>query len=127
MSYTKKDYEIFDRIVNKTLINIYSKAKETNRIYFSEVVSDSIPDWCVLKIAHIAQQFWGFRIYTNLNPFANWYLSKKLKIYPKIKTCLKEAEDTIKITELQKFIVNSEDRLIDIYSDIYSEYYSRKD
>ena len=75
----------------------------------------------------MAQKFWNFRIYTNLNPFTNWYLSKKLKIYPRLKTTIKEPKEYVNIIDLQKFVVDSENKLIDVYTDIYDEYYSGKE
>lgn len=121
----KEIYQKYDRIISKTLINLYSAAKSTNEIFFKGISKDSLDDLCLLQIAKLGSNMWGYKVYTNLGFWGNHYLTKKLGFKPRLKKYHIEPEEVINCFDLENFVAESENETVDVYSKIYKEYYEK--
>lgn len=115
-------YQELDRIVQSTLINIYSIANREGKIVLLNFDPKVNTDKCIIEIARIAVNVWRFEIEVDLPLFK--YLMFKLKNKDmKIKRYKKFAENKIDVQELKNFVAKSYVKTTMIFDEIYSEYY----
>ena len=70
-------YNKYDKIVQDTLVNIYSTAKESGKIVLTNFNPDIDTNKCVFEVAKIAKNLWNFELQVDL-PLIK-YLKLKLK------------------------------------------------
>lgn len=125
MEYTdSKILKQYDDIVNKTLINIYSLSKSSNRIILVNFNPSDANHKCIFEIAKIASSLWRFNIEVDLKGIK--LLLFKIKNPKTVKKYRDYCTETIDIPKLISFMSSELSFAEDVFSDIYSEYYTYK-
>lgn len=134
-NYTEKEYieenceeqvySKYDGIVQATLVNIYSMAKESGKIVLINFNPNIDTDRCIFEIAKIAKTIWNFEIQIDLPLFK--YLILKLKTKDtNIKKYRKYIEKKTDVQELKQFVAKAYTETTMIYKEIYDAYYNHK-
>lgn len=122
MDKNNKYYQELDRIVQSTLINIYSIANREGKIVLLNFDPKVNTDKCIIEIARIAVHVWRFEVEVDLPLFK--YLMFKFKNRDIIvKRYKKFAENKIDVQELKSFVAKSYVKTTMIFDEIYNEYY----
>lgn len=119
----------YDRILEACINNIITTAKNKhhNTIYIDNFNIDNINDLLYLEMCNIAQLYFSFPIYIEVNlidyiklKIKNRKKSLKIKKINK-KNCLKSDRE-----EMMKLVQNWHKKKPTIYADIYNSYYNIK-
>ena len=122
MDKNNEYYQELDRIVQSTLINIYSIANKEGKIVLINFDPKVNTDKCIIEIARIAVSLWRFEVEVDLPLFK--YLMFKFKNRDIIvKRYRKFVENKIDVQELKKFVAKSYVKTTMIFDEIYNEYY----
>ena len=114
--------KLYDELINKTSINIFTLSKDTNGIYLSNFNPSNKNHRYFLQVARTVSMITNKQIYLDMKLFS--YL--KFKIFTKSKDVLKgKIENGINIDEVLSFMSNSLQIDSSIFSKIYEEYWRK--
>lgn len=115
--------KLYDELINKTSINIFTLSKDTNGIYLSNFNPSNKNHRYFLQVARTVSMITNKQIYLDMKLFP--YL--KFKIFTKSKDVLKgKIENGINIDEVLSFMSNSLQIDSSIFGKIYEEYWRKK-
>lgn len=118
-------YNLYDRIINKTLVNIYSLSKEDKKILLTNFNYEDKEDKTILEIAKIAQSLWNFNIEISCSFFDYLKIKRQNKDFC-IKRCKRYSDKRINVKDTKDFVSESENVDSTIYSEIYIDYYKER-
>ena len=118
-------YNLYDRIINKTLVNIYSLSKENKKILLTNFNYEDKEDKTILEIAKIAQSLWNFNIEISCSFFDYLKIKRQNKDF-NIKRYKKYSDKRIDVKDTKDFVSESENVDSTIYSEIYIDYYKER-
>lgn len=114
--------KLYDELINKTAINIFTLSKDKNGIYLSNFNPSNKNHRCFLQVARTVSMITNKQIYLDMKLFS--YL--KFKIFTKSKDVLKgKIENGINIDEVLSFVSNSLQIDSSIFGKIYEEYWRK--
>ena len=114
--------KLYDELINKTSINIFTLSKDKNGIYLSNFNTSNKNHRYFLQVARTVSMFTNKQIYLDMKLFS--YL--KFKIFTKSKDVLKgKIENGINIDEVLSFMSNSLQIDSSIFGKIYEEYWRK--
>ena len=114
--------KLYDELINKTSINIFTLSKDTNGIYLSNFNPSNKNHRYFLQVARTVSMITNKQIYLDMKLFS--YL--KFKIFTKSKDVLKgKIENGINIDEVLSFMSNSLQIDSSIFGKIYEEYWRK--
>ena len=114
--------KLYDELINKTSINIFTLSKDKNGIYLSNFNSSNKNHRYFLQVARTVSMITNKQIYLDMKLFS--YL--KFKIFTKSKDVLKgKIENGINIDEVLSFMSNSLQIDSSIFGKIYEEYWRK--
>ena len=115
--------KLYDELINKTSINIFTLSKDKNGIYLSNFNPSNKNHRYFLQVARTVSMITNKQIYLDMKLFS--YL--KFKIFTKSKDVLKgKIENSINIDEVLSFMSNSLQIDNSIFGKIYEEYWRKK-
>lgn len=114
--------KLYDELINKTSINIFTLSKDTNGIYLSNFNPSNKNHRYFLQVARTVSMITNKQIYLDMKLFS--YL--KFKIFTKSKDVLKgKIENGINIDEVLSFMSDSLQIDSSIFGKIYEEYWRK--
>ena len=114
--------KLYDELINKTSINIFTLSKDKNGIYLSNFHPSNKNHRYFLQVARTVSMITNKQIYLDMKLFS--YL--KFKIFTKSKDVLKgKIENGINIDEVLSFMSNSLQIDSSIFGKIYEEYWRK--
>ena len=114
--------KLYDELINKTSINIFTLSKDKNGIYLSNFNPSNKNHRYFLQVARTVSMITNKQIYLDMKLFS--YL--KFKIFTKSKDVLKgKIENGINIDEVLSFTSNSLQIDSSIFGKIYEEYWRK--
>ncbi len=114
--------KLYDELINKTSINIFTLSKDTNGIYLSNFNPSNKNHRYFLQVARTVSMITNKQIYLDMKLFS--YL--KFKIFTKSKDVLKgKIENGINIDEVLSFMSDSLQIDNSIFGKIYEEYWRK--
>ena len=114
--------KLYDELINKTSINIFTLSKDTNGIYLSNFNPSNKNHRYFLQVARTVSMITNKQIYLDMKLFP--YL--KFKIFTKSKDILKgKIENGINIDEVLSFMSNSLQIDNSIFGEIYDKYWRK--
>ena len=114
--------KLYDELINKTSINIFTLSKDKNGIYLSNFNPSNKNHRYFLQVARAVSMITNKQIYLDMKLFS--YL--KFKIFTKSKDVLKgKIENGINIDEVLSFMSNSLQIDSSIFGKIYEEYWRK--
>ena len=114
--------KLYDELINKTSINIFTLSKDTNGIYLSNFNPSNKNHRYFLQVARTVSMITNKQIYLDMKLFS--YL--KFKIFTKSKDILKgKIENGINIDEVLSFMSDSLQIDSSIFGKIYEEYWRK--
>ena len=114
--------KLYDELINKTSINIFTLSKDKNGIYLSNFNPSNKNHRYFLQVARTVSMITNKQIYLDMKLFS--YL--KFKIFTKSKDVLKgKIENGINIDEVLSFMSNSLQIDSSIFGKIYEEYWRK--
>ena len=114
--------KLYDELINKTSINIFTLSKDTNGIYLSNFNPSNKNHRYFLQVARTVSMITNKQIYLDMKLFP--YL--KFKIFTKSKDVLKgKIENGINIDEVLSFMSDSLQIDSSIFGKIYEEYWRK--
>ena len=114
--------KLYDELINKTSINIFTLSKDTNGIYLSNFNPSNKNHRYFLQVARTVSMITNKQIYLDMKLFS--YL--KFKIFTKSKDVLKgKIENGINIDEVLSFMSDSLQIDGSIFGKIYEEYWRK--
>ena len=114
--------KLYDELINKTSINIFTLSKDKNGIYLSNFNPSNKKHRYFLQVARTVSMITNKQIYLDMKLFS--YL--KFKIFTKSKDVLKgKIENGINIDEVLSFTSNSLQIDSSIFGKIYEEYWRK--
>ena len=114
--------KLYDELINKTSINIFTLSKDTNGIYLSNFNPSNKNHRYFLQVARTVSMITNKQIYLDMKLFS--YL--KFKIFTKSKDVLKgKIENGINIDEVLSFMSDSLQIDSSIFGKIYEEYWKK--
>ena len=120
-------YQKLDRIVETTLINIYSLSKDKQKIVLDNFNPKNKEHLYFFHVALMARNMFSFPIEVNLGAIDTWFLNWKIrKFYDKINR--NQNEKGINVEQILSFMRSALDEIDEdfSYSEIYEEYYSNR-
>ena len=114
--------KLYDELINKTSINIFTLSKDKNGIYLSNFNPSNKNHRYFLQVARTVSMITNKQIYLDMKLFP--YL--KFKIFTKSKDILKgKIENGINIDEVLSFISDSLQIDNSIFGEIYDKYWRK--
>ena len=114
--------KLYDELINKTSINIFTLSKDTNGIYLSNFNPSNKNHRYFLQVARTVSMITNKQIYLDMKLFP--YL--KFKIFTKSKDILKgKIENGINIDEVLSFMSDSLQIDNSIFGEIYDKYWRK--
>ena len=114
--------KLYDELINKTSINIFTLSKDTNGIYLSNFNPSNKNHRYFLQVARTVNMITDKQIYLDMKLFP--YL--KFKIFTKSKDILRgKIENGINIDEVLSFMSDSLQIDSSIFGKIYEEYWGK--
>lgn len=114
--------KLYDELINKTSINIFTLSKDKNGIYLSNFNPSNKNHRYFLQVARTVSMITNKQIYLDMKLFS--YL--KFKIFTKSKDVLKgKIENGINIDEVLSFMSNSLQIDSSIFGKIYEKYWRK--
>ena len=114
--------KLYDELINKTSINIFTLSKDKNGIYLSNFNPSNKNHRYFLQVARTVSMITNKQIYLDMKLFS--YL--KFKIFTKSKDVLKgKIENGINIDEVLSFMSNSLQIDSSIFGKIYEEHWRK--
>ena len=114
--------KLYDELINKTSINIFTLSKDKNGIYLSNFNPSNKNHRYFLQVARTVSMITNKQIYLDMKLFS--YL--KFKIFTKSKDVLKgKIENGINIDEVLSFMSDSLQIDSSIFGKIYEEYWRK--
>ena len=114
--------KLYDELINKTSINIFTLSKDKNGIYLSNFNSSNKNHRYFLQVARTVSMITNKQIYLDMKLFP--YL--KFKIFTKSKDILKgKIENGINIDEVLSFMSDSLQIDNSIFGKIYEKYWEK--
>ena len=96
-------YNLYDRIINKTLVNIYSLSKEDKKILLTNFNYEDKEDKTILEIAKIAQSLWNFNSEISCSFFDYLKIKKQNKNF-NIKRCRRYSDKKIDVKDVKNIV-----------------------
>lgn len=118
-------YQKYDRMVQATLINIYTMSKDDNKVILVNFDPKTDTDKCVVEIAKISQSLWNFDIEVDL-PLFKFLMFKIKNKDARVKRYKKYSEKKVDVQELKMFVSKAYVETTMIYKKIYDTYYNPK-
>ena len=114
--------KLYDELINKTSINIFTLSKDKNGIYLSNFNPSNKNHRYFLQVARTVNMITNKQIYLDMKLFS--YL--KFKIFTKSKDILRgKIENGINIDEVLSFMSDSLQIDNSIFSEIYEKYWRK--
>ena len=114
--------KLYDELINKTSINIFTLSKDTNGIYLSNFNPSNKNHRYFLQVARTVSMITNKQIYLDMKLFP--YL--KFKIFTKSKDVLRgKIENGINIDEVLSFMSDSLQIDNSIFGEIYDKYWRK--
>lgn len=115
--------KLYDELINKTSINIFTLSKDKNGIYLSNFNPSNKNHRYFLQVARTVSMITNKQIYLDMKLFS--YL--KFKIFTKSKDILRgKIENGINIDEVLSFMSDSLQIDNSIFGEIYDKYWRKK-
>lgn len=118
-------YQKYDRMVQATLINIYTMSKDNDKVILVNFDPKIDTDKCVIEIAKISQSLWNFDIEVDL-PLFKFLMFKIKNKDARIKRYKKYSEKKVDVQELKMFVSKAYVETTMVYKEIYDTYYNPK-
>lgn len=118
-------YQKYDRMVQATLINIYTMSKDDNKVILVNFDPKTDTDKCVVEIAKISQSLWNFDIEVDL-PLFKFLMFKIKNKDARFKRYKKYSEKKVDVQELKMFVSKAYVETTMVYKEIYDAYYNPK-